>query len=197
MAGVTTDLYGTIERTVEGLGYELVDVERLSAGLLRVTVDASAGVRVEDCERVSRQLSHLFAVEDVEYSRLEVSSPGLDRPLKRTRDFERFVGSEVKVQLAAAIASGPGAGRKRLQGRLLAVEGGSGGERVRVQLTPDDPAPARPGSRGGMSKGKRPGKTKAAEPAEVVDFALADVVKARLVPELSFRGRADARSNAK
>lgn len=199
MAGLTADLYGTIERTVEGLGYELVDVERLSAGLLRVTMDASAGVRVEDCERVSRQLSHLLAVEEVDYDRLEVSSPGLDRPLKRTRDFERFVGSEVKVQLVEAIASGPGAGRKRLRGRLLAVEGSRGDERVRVELTPDDPAPSRPGSRGGLNKGKRPSKTKAkaAEPAAVVDFALADVVKARLVPELDFRGGADARSNAK
>jgi ribosome maturation factor RimP len=155
MAGVATDLYGTIERTVEGLGYELVDVERLAAGLLRVTLDAPAGVKLEDCEKVSRQLSHLFAVEDVDYDRLEVSSPGLDRPLKRARDFERFVGAEVQVQLAEAIpAEGASAGRKRLRGRLLEVSGSPGAERVRLELTPDEPAPARPGKGAGPGKGK-------------------------------------------
>ena len=185
MAGVSAELYGTIERTVEGLGYELVDVERLAAGLLRVTLDSPQGVRLEDCEKVSRQLSHLFAVEDVDYDRLEVSSPGLDRPLKRARDFERFIGSEVQVQLAEAIpAEGASAGRKRLRGRLLEVSGVSGAERVRAELTPDDPAPARPG------RAKKAGKAgkKAEVAAVVVEFALANVVKAKLVPEVNFRG---------
>lgn len=186
MAGVATDLYDTIERTVEGLGYELVDVERLPAGLLRVTLDAPAGVKLEDCEKVSRQLSHLFAVEDVDYDRLEVSSPGLDRPLKRARDFERFVGSEVQVQLAEAVpAEGASAGRKRLRGRLLEMSGAPGAERVRVELTPDEPAPARPGKGAGKAK-KAVGKLERA--AVVVEFAVADVVKAKLVPELHFRG---------
>jgi ribosome maturation factor RimP len=181
MAGVAADLYGTIERTVRGLGYELVDVERLAAGLLRVTLDSQHGVGLEDCERVSRQLSHLFAVENVDYQRLEVSSPGLDRPLKRAADFVRFVGAEVHVELAEAIAAGePGAGRKRLRGRLLAVEGGPGREAVRVELAPDHPAPAR-------MKGKK-GKSMPTEPPTVVGFLLADVVRARLVPELDFRG---------
>jgi ribosome maturation factor RimP len=185
MAGVSAELYGTIERTVEGLGYELVDVERLAAGLLRVTLDSPQGVRLEDCEKVSRQLSHLFAVENVDYDRLEVSSPGLDRPLKRARDFERFIGSEVQVQLAEAIpAEGASAGRKRLRGRLLEVSGVSGAERVRAELTPDDPAPARPG------RAKKAGKAgkKAEVAAVVVEFALANVVKAKLVPEVNFRG---------
>lgn len=193
MAGIAADLYGTIERTVEGLGYELVDVERLAAGLLRVTLDSPQGVRLEDCEKVSRQLSHLFAVEDVDYDRLEVSSPGLDRPLKRARDFERFVGSEVQVQLAEAIpAEGASAGRKRLRGRLLEVSGVPGAERVRVELTPDEPAPARPGK--GVGKAKQALKAgKAGRKVErvaavVVEFAVADVVKAKLVPELHFRG---------
>ena len=101
MAGVAADLYGTIERTVEGLGYELVDVERLAAGLLRVTLDAPHGVGLEDCEKVSRQLGHLFAVEDVEYDRLEVSSPGLDRPLRKLADYERFAGFEAQLTLTA------------------------------------------------------------------------------------------------
>jgi ribosome maturation factor RimP len=183
-------LYGTIERTVEGLGYELVDVERLAAGLLRVTLDSPQGVRLEDCEKVSRQLSHLFAVEDVDYDRLEVSSPGLDRPLKRARDFERFVGSEVQVQLAAAIpAEGASAGRKRLLGRLLELSGTPGAERVRVELTPDEPAPARPGKGVGKAKkASKAGKKVERVAAVVVEFALADVVKAKLVPELHFRG---------
>jgi ribosome maturation factor RimP len=186
-------LYGTIERTVGGLGYELVDVERLAAGLLRVTLDAPQGVRLEDCEKVSRQLSHLFAVEDVDYDRLEVSSPGLDRPLKRARDFERFIGSEVQVQLAEAVpAEGASAGRKRLRGRLLELSGASGAERVRVELTPDEPAPSRPGKGAGraMKSGKavKAGKKVERVAAVVVEFALADVVKAKLVPELHFRG---------
>jgi ribosome maturation factor RimP len=190
MAGIAADLYGTIERTVEGLGYELVDVERLAAGLLRVTLDAPQGVRLEDCEKVSRQLSHLFAVEDVDYDRLEVSSPGLDRPLKRARDFERFVGSEVQVQLAEAIpAEGASAGRKRLRGRLMELSGAPGAERVRVELTADEPAPARPGK--GVGKAKKAvkeGKKVERVAAVVVEFAVADVVKAKLVPELHFRG---------
>jgi ribosome maturation factor RimP len=180
-------LYGTIERTVEGLGYELVDVERLAAGLLRVTLDAPQGVRLEDCEKVSRQLSLLFAVENVDYDRLEVSSPGLDRPLKRARDFGRFVGSEVQVQLAEAVpAEGASAGRKRLRGRLLEMSGATGAERVRVELTPDEPAPARPGK--GAGKAKK-AVMKSERAAVVVEFAVADVVKARLVPELDFRGK--------
>jgi len=179
-------LYGTIERTVEGLGYELVDVERLAAGLLRVTLDSPRGVRLEDCEKVSRQLSHLFAVEDVDYDRLEVSSPGLDRPLKRARDFECFVGSEVQVQLAEAIpAEGASMGRKRLRGRLLETSGAPGAERVRVELTPDDPAPVRPGKSAAKSK---KAVMKSERAAVVVEFAVADVVKAKLVPEIDFRG---------
>jgi ribosome maturation factor RimP len=195
MAGVTAGLYSTIERTVEGLGYELVDVERMAAGLLRVTLDASHGVGLEDCERVSRQLSHLLAVEDVAYERLEVSSPGLDRPLKRARDFERFVGAEVQVQLAESIAAaGASAGRKRLRGRLLEVTGAPGSERVKLALTPDEPAPAarRPGRAipKGTAKSRRAGRdgARTAPDPVVVEFGLTDVVRARLVPELDFRG---------
>lgn len=184
MAGVAANLYETIERTVEGLGYELVDVERLPAGLLRVTLDARDGVGLDDCEKVSRQLGHLFAVEDVDYDRLEVSSPGLDRPLKRARDFERFVGSEVQVQLAEAIpAEGASLGRKRLRGRLLEVSGAAGAERARLALAPDEP-PA------GPAKAKKAGKAarQVEREAVVVEFALANVVKAKLVPEVDFRG---------
>jgi ribosome maturation factor RimP len=188
MAGVADSLYGTIERTVEGLGYELVDVERLGGGLLRVTLDRASGIGLEDCERVSRQLTHLLAVEGVDYQRLEVSSPGVDRPLKRVRDFARFVGSEINVQLYAPLPAP--AGRKRLRGRLLGVSGGAGSERLRLELAPDEggqPGPSAARRRGKASRVIKPGALR-----PVVEFAYADVDKARLVPELDFRGAAAA-----
>lgn len=187
MAGVSAGLYEGIERTVAGLGYELVDVERLPAGLLRVTLDSSAGIRLEDCERVSRQLSHWLAVEGVDYDRLEVSSPGLDRPLKRARDFGRFIGAEVHVQLSAPIAvEGASAGRKRLRGRLLEVGGDAGCERMKLALTPEDGAAEKKGGRASV-KARKPVGAKQ-EPVVVVEFALSDVDKAKLVPELDFKG---------
>src|ERR1700756_65504 len=105
-----------IEPTISGLGYELVDVERAAHGLLRVTVDTrspSGGVGLDDCVRISRQLTHLMAVEQIDYERLEVSSPGLDRPLTGPRDFERFAGSPVQVQLKEPLQ-----GRRRFKGKL-------------------------------------------------------------------------------
>jgi ribosome maturation factor RimP len=188
MAGVSAGLYEGIERTVGGLGYELVDVERLSAGLLRVTLDRAEGIRLEDCERVSRQLSHWLAVEGVDYERLEVSSPGLDRPLKRARDFGRFVGSEIQVQLAAPVeVEGASAGRRRLRGRLLEVAGDAGRERVKLALTPDDGLAEKKGKRAPV-KVRRSMSEEKLKPAVVVEFALSDVDKAKLVPELNFRG---------
>jgi ribosome maturation factor RimP len=188
VAAVAGALYAQVERTVEGLGYELVDLERAGGGLLRVTIDAPAaprGVTVDDCEKVSHQLTHLFAVEGVAYERLEVSSPGLDRPLKKARDYQRFLGAEIRVQLFSPLQ-----GRKRLHGRLLELAGVPGQERVRLELLPDEAAvavrrvsavPAR-GKGSGRNKGKAP-----AVPAQVVEFALADVDKARVVPLLDFR----------
>ncbi len=88
-----------IERTVAGLGYELVDFETSPrARLLRVFIDKPEGIGVEDCATVSNHLTRLFAVENVDYDRLEVSSPGLDRPLKKAADFERFQGQEAQVR---------------------------------------------------------------------------------------------------
>jgi ribosome maturation factor RimP len=182
MAEVTSDLYRTVERTVGGLGYRLVDVERLSGGLLRVSLDAENGIGLEDCERVSHQLSHLFAVEQVDYQRLEVSSPGLDRRLKGAEDFARFVGKEVNVQLhAPSTAAG---GRKRLRGRLLQVVGGGGEERLQLKLTTDEVLASDVSKRVRRSPKLR---THAEAPAVVVEIALADIDKARLVPELDFR----------
>jgi len=91
-----------VDPVVSGMGYEVVDVEFAAGGLLRITienVDHAQPITLDDCERVSEQLSHLFLVEDVDYDRLEISSPGLDRRLRRPQDFARFAGDEVKLWL--------------------------------------------------------------------------------------------------
>lgn len=161
----TTHWHSTIERTVTGLDYELVDVARSAAGLLRVTIDRIPGrsypggeaesVTVEDCERVTRQLQYVLEVEAVPYQRLEVSSPGLDRPLKRPADYERFAGHEVELTLKE-----PFNGRKNFRGTLLAADEG-----WRLALAGD--------------KAER-----------ALDFNLDEVRAARLVPVLNFKGRA-------
>ena len=98
------DLYELLDSTLSGLGYELVDVERISRGrLLRVFIDKPDGVSVDDCVAVSNHLGRLFAVENIDYDRLEVSSPGLDRPLKKPSDFIRFLGESVKLKLRVAL----------------------------------------------------------------------------------------------
>src|SRR5258706_3896443 len=197
---VTVNLQALVERTVDGLGYELVDVERAPGGVLRVTLDLPAsphGPSAADCERVSRQLIHLFAVEGVDYERLEVSSPGVDRPLKRARDFVRFAGAEIAVQL---FAPPPGMQRKRLRGRVAEVCGVSGAERIRLALTNEQgSAPRRPGDgkrmagkrvhgkSGNAGRGERNGAAPAGAAGPIVEFALADVERAQLVPQLDFR----------
>lgn len=98
------ELEHIIEQAVAGLGYELVDFETSPRGrLLRVFIDSPSGVSVDDCARVSNHLTRLFAVEDIDYDRLEVSSPGLDRLLKKPADFERFAGHEIQVRLRVAV----------------------------------------------------------------------------------------------
>jgi len=94
------DLSSLLETTLAGLGYELVDMERTGrSGLVRVYIDKPGGINLDDCATVSNHLSHVLTVENVSYERLEVSSPGLDRPLKKERDFERFAGQKVRVKL--------------------------------------------------------------------------------------------------
>ena len=114
-----------VERTVEGMGYEFVEFERLARGLVRVTIDTTAegGISLEDCEAVSEQLSHLFTVESVDYERLEVSSPGVERPLKRARDWSRFASELAHVELFAPLkAEGfPEAGRRKSRSRANRV----------------------------------------------------------------------------
>ena len=109
------------------MGYELVDVQASSGGrLLRLFIDKPGGVGLEDCAAVSRQLSRVFEVEGIDYERLEVSSPGLDRPLRKGADFARFAGQKAEVRMRAPDASG----RKRFVGVLRGAEGG----RVRIEL---------------------------------------------------------------
>ena len=91
------DIQTILDKTLPGLGYELVDFELTAQGDLRVFIDKPDGITVEDCATVSNHLSRLFMVEDVDYKRLEISSPGLDRPLKKAADFARFAGEQAKI----------------------------------------------------------------------------------------------------
>jgi ribosome maturation factor RimP len=113
------DLQTLIEPTLAGMGYELVALERAGGGLLRLYIDKPEGIVVEDCVRVSNQLTRMFMVENVDYERLEVSSPGMDRPLVKLADYVRFAGSRANVRLHAPLD-----GRKRFAGVLGGVVDG-------------------------------------------------------------------------
>jgi ribosome maturation factor RimP len=155
-----------IEKTLSGMGYELVDFEQAARGLLRVFIDLpfdpeaaeQRNITVEDCESVSHQLSHLLTVENVNYERLEVSSPGLDRPLKKVADYARFAGHEAVVKLRVPMPAV--ANRKSFEGVLHAPEG----DTLKLEFESKD-GPA------------------------MLEFSLADVDKARLVPKVDFRSR--------
>lgn len=189
------------------MGYEPVDVEQAQQGLLRVYIDAPAGITIDDCETVSRQLSHLLTVEDVDYARLEVSSPGLDRPLKKAADFERFAGARARVRLRL-----PFEGRRNFEG-VITVEAE---ERFGLELVeaPTAQPPGRRGGKGGARGGRRSnakssGKTRTLEGSEAVPgaaasddaavaggsgpavirklvFSLDEIERARLVPDYRF-----------
>ncbi|MEZ5614431.1 MAG: ribosome maturation factor RimP [Rhodocyclaceae bacterium] len=114
------ELQKVIEQAVAGLGYELVDFETSPrARLLRVFIDSPNGVTIDDCTAVSNHLTRLFAVENIDYDRLEVSSPGLDRPLRKEADFVRFTGQEAQVRLRLAVN-----GQRNFTGVLAGVEEG-------------------------------------------------------------------------
>ena len=117
------DLHELIEKTVTGLGYELVDLEQSPRGrVLRLFIDKpekQGGIDVEDCALVSNQLSRLMAVENIDYDRLEVSSPGMDRALKKVGDFERYSGSEINLRLRLPVG-----GRRNFNGVLQGVQDG-------------------------------------------------------------------------
>jgi len=113
------DLGELLSRTVPALGYELVDFDMSArTQLLRVFIDKQGGVDVEDCARVSNHLTRLFAVENVDFERLEVSSPGLDRPVKRLADYARFAGQQARLTLSAPVD-----GARRIKGILRGTEG--------------------------------------------------------------------------
>lgn len=179
----------TLEQTVTGLGFDLVDLERSAAGLLRVTLDwpwspdgtQTRFVTVEDCESVTRQLQYLLEVENVDYKRLEVGSPGIDRPLRTETDFQRFAGEVVDITLKAPIgeAAAPGmaANRKKFRGTLERAADG-----VSWQVVWSDEPERKPGQR--VSKKAKP------VAMQSLGFVLDEVREARLAPIVNFKGRA-------
>ncbi len=172
-----------IEECVEGLGYELVDVEFVGGGLLRVSIDlkesdprallpiADASIKrvsIEDCEAVNRQLGHVLMVEDYDYQRLEIASPGLDRPLRKEIDFRRFEGFTVTVKLRTAFK-----GRKNFEGVLsteadgnfalelgaVPLHGVKGQQQVKAELNAGGKSRRGAAPKGVLASGKPPSKT--------------------------------------
>jgi ribosome maturation factor RimP len=183
-----------VEAAVAALGLELVEVEHLPRGLLRVTIDHADGapVTVDDCERVTRQLQYVFEVEAVDYDRLEVSSPGLDRLLRKPEDFVRFAGMEVDVTLRL-----PFQGRKKYRGVLQPRSEGEAQDRFSVLLTPAAAAADRRGGRKAAAARRVqpaakavaavPGGQSGGEAVEsVLNVSLAEVREVRLVPVVDF-----------
>ena len=116
-----------VEPVLTGLGFELVDLQQSNGGsFLRLFIDKPGGITVEDCAMVSRHLTRVLAVEGVDYERLEVSSPGLDRPLRKGADFARFAGHKAEVRMRTPDASG----RRRFVGVLRGTDEG----RVEMEL---------------------------------------------------------------
>lgn len=190
-------LQETVEQIVTGLGYELVEIERSQGGLLRVTIDLpwtpeglnaqgldEVFVTVEDCEKVTRQLQFTLEVEEIAYQRLEVSSPGIDRPLRKEMDFERFKGQEIDITLKnpmGAQANGlTSVLRKKFRGILESTDV----EGVWQIVWSDAPKP-KPGQR--VSKKKEPA------PMQVLSFKLDELREARLAPIVDFKGRQSKR----
>jgi ribosome maturation factor RimP len=187
-----------VEQTVTGLGYDLVETERSAAGLLRITIDlpwtpaddrgtglVEQFVTVEDCEKVTRQLLFALEVEGVEFKRLEVSSPGIDRPLRHEKDFERFVGQMIditlKLPMGAAAGGQVSASRKKFRGTLDRCNAAAAAGHD-WQIVWSDTPPVKPGQR--VSKKKLPA------PLQVLGFSLDELKEARLAPIVSFKGRA-------
>jgi len=191
-----------IGQTVAGLGYELVEVQRSTAGLLRVTIDlpwtpsadgaiadvaTEQFVTVEDCEKVTRQLLFALEVEGLEFKRLEVSSPGIDRLLRNHRDFERFVGQVVDLTLKEPLGRSTGqvsASRKKFRGTLERRESqdGDAGGVSGWQIVWSEAPAVKPGQK--VSKKRLPA------PLQVLGFTLDELKEARLAPLVSFKGRA-------
>ena len=161
----------------------MVELERSAGGTLRVTIDwpwdgSERFVNVEDCERVTRQLQYTLEVEEVDYKRLEVSSPGIDRPLRHEKDYERFVGEIVDITLKAPMGAAAGGhvapNRRKFRGTL---ERGEAGWQITWR---DEPEPA---------PGKRVSKKREPAPVQVLGFTLDELREARLAPIVDFKGR--------
>ncbi len=175
-----------VDRTVTGLGYDLVDAEKSAGGLLRVFIDHLPGsaesvagqfITVDDCEKVTRQLQYVLEVEACAYERLEVSSPGLDRPLKKVADYARFAGEQVELTLKE-----PFKGRKKFAGELRAL--GEGWRLVLVNRV------KKPGKKLEQSVETSAGAAKPeGENDLALDFSIEEVREARLVPVVDFKGR--------
>jgi ribosome maturation factor RimP len=193
-------LQDIVEQTVSGLGYDLVEIERSAGGLLRITIDlpwvppqdgaapTEQFINVEDCEKVNRQLQFALEVDGIEYKRLEISSPGIDRPLRRLQDFERFVGHVIDITLKAPMGAAAGgqvhASRKKFRGTLekvVAADGASG-----WQIVWSDAPPVKPGQK--VSKKRVP------PPLQALGFTLDELRESRLAPIVSFKGRGGAGS---
>jgi ribosome maturation factor RimP len=193
---MSANLNTTVSQTVTGLGYVLVEIERSAGGLLRVTIDhpwvmgnEAILVAVEDCERVTRQLQYVLEVENVDYKRLEVASPGIDRPLASEADFERFAGEIVDLTLKVAIGTevaaqgvinGGGAvsaNRKKFRGLLSKTQAGG----WQIELENEAAKPLKPGA--------KVSKKRLEAPATVMGFTLDELKEARLAPIVDFNGR--------
>lgn len=184
-------LQETIDQTVTGLGYELVEVERTGGGLLRVTIDmpyvlgAEQFINAEDCEKVTRQLQFVLEVEGAEYARLEVSSPGIDRPLRNEKDFERFAGELIDITLKAPIGVAASAGstvaasRKKFRGTLERAEP-QGGVAAWQIVWSDEPT---------VKPGQKVSKKRVPAPLQALGFTLDEIHQARLAPVVDFKGR--------
>jgi ribosome maturation factor RimP len=177
-----TNWQSAVERTVTGLGYDLVDAEKSAGGLLRVFIDhlprqgdhlppSQEFITVDDCEKVTRQLQHVLEVEGCAYERLEVSSPGLDRPLKKAADYARFAGAQVEITLKL-----PFKGRKKFSGELQPLGDG-------WRLVLEAPRAARAAKRAAAAAAT------GAVTDQALDFSLDEVREAHLVPVVDFKGR--------
>ncbi len=165
-----------VAASVTGLGYELVDFEHSAGGLMRVFIDKPDGIGVEDCASVSNHLSRVLEVENIEFERLEVSSPGLDRPLKTLAHYQQYLGLSVKVRLNSMVD-----GRKRFDGVIAAVEG----ETIVFSVAGDEGAlmladkPVSAPQKRPMTK--RAGKS--VESVKLIRVPFSSIDKARLIPQ--------------
>ena len=163
-----------VAASVTGLGYELVDFEHSARGLMRVFIDKPEGIGVEDCANVSNHLTRVFVVENIEFERLEVSSPGLDRALKTLANYQRYLGRAVKVRLNRIVE-----GRKRFDGVIEALEG----ETIVFGVVGDESA-AKPIAQPGKAQQPKRAKGLPSAPSKSIRVPLESIDKTRLIPEI-------------